>query len=103
MIDVKKTTISIPTDTLVKIKELAVRKGTTQNKIINEFINNGLKDIGKGQKNKFIKDRLPKPKNVTKKYDSLKDMAGICEIENPENTDINDIIDNALYKMDLYK
>lgn len=49
MIEVKKTSIHIPIDTLIKIKSIAVKKGTTQNNVINELINKGL------EKNEKIK------------------------------------------------
>jgi len=43
MNEVKKTSIHIPIDTLIKIKSIAVKKGTTQNNVIIELINKGLK------------------------------------------------------------
>jgi len=49
MIEVKKTSIQIPIDTLIKIKSLAVKKGTTQNNIIIELIKKGL-EIKEGEK-----------------------------------------------------
>jgi predicted DNA-binding protein len=47
MINVKRTTIEIPTNTLIKIKTLAVKEGKTQNNIINELINKGLEKKNK--------------------------------------------------------
>ena len=97
MIDVKKTTISIPTDALVKIKELAVRKGTTQNNIINEFINNGLKATGKDK---------PKIKQMPfidpDKKGNFENSCGTAKVENAENIDVNELIDNIHYKKELY-
>lgn len=102
MSGVKTTTVKLPTDTLIKIKAMAVEKGTTQNNIINDLINKGLKATGKNGKikAKFINNRLPKAKNVTKEYDSLKDMAGIIEVD--ENIDVNEVIDNIHFKKELY-
>jgi hypothetical protein len=81
---------------------MSVEKGTTQNNIINDLINKGLKATGKNEKikAKFINNRLPKAKNATKQYDSLKDMAGIIEVD--ENIDVNEVIDNIHFKKELY-
>jgi predicted DNA-binding protein len=84
MMEVKTTTIRIPSDTLIKIKSLAVKKGTTQNNIINDLINRGLKNTeqNKGKiRAKLINEKLPKPKNKAKKYENLKDMAGIIKLD----------------------
>jgi len=48
----------------VKIKELAVRKGTTQNNIINEFINNGLKATENKNKTKQMPFTNPDKKGI---------------------------------------
>ena len=47
MNEIKKTSIHIPIDTLIKIKSMAVKKGTTQNNIIVELINKGLEKAEK--------------------------------------------------------
>ena len=96
MIDVKKTTITIPTDALVKIKELAVRRGTTQNNIINEFINNGLKATEKEPKIKQMPFTDPDKKG------DMGNNAGIIEVENPEKLDVNELIDSIHTKEGLY-
>jgi len=83
MEEVVKTSIEIPREILAEIKSLATRKGTTQNKIMNELIVKGLKNDEKSKrkiKAKLINDKLPKV-NATKKYDSLKDMAGIVKLD----------------------
>jgi 5-bromo-4-chloroindolyl phosphate hydrolysis protein len=101
MEEVVKTSIEIPREVLAEVKSLATRQGTTQNKIMNELIANGLKTIKENNgkiKAKLVK--LPKAMNVTKEYDSLKDMAGIVEID--ENIDVNEIINNVHFKKELY-
>jgi len=81
MIDVKRTTIQIPRDMLIEIKAMAVKQGTTQNTIINNLIAKGMGKTGKRKiKAKLINDRLPKVKS-SKKYGSLKDMAGIIKLD----------------------
>jgi len=54
MTQIKTTTLKIPIETLIKIKTMAVEKGTSQNNIINDLIIIGLKDIekNKGRKTK---------------------------------------------------
>jgi len=42
MMELKRTTIQIPKDTLIKIKSMAVKKGKTQNNIINELSTKGI-------------------------------------------------------------
>ncbi|MDR3291105.1 MAG: hypothetical protein LBT10_03050 [Methanobrevibacter sp.] len=88
MNEVKRTTIQIPTDTLIKIKTMAVKKGKTQNTIINDLIIKGLENIEKGKgkiKARVINDELPKPKTNSKRAKRLEDMAGIIKIDKPVN------------------
>jgi len=42
--ELKRTTIQIPKNTLIKIKSMAVKKGKTQNNIINELITKGIEN-----------------------------------------------------------
>ena len=102
MNEVKKTTVHIPIDTLIKIKSIAVKKGTTQNNVINELINKGLENKSKTKKIKarIINDELPKPKTKTKSYQSLKDMGGIIKLD--KEVDINEVIDSIHTKKGLY-
>ena len=73
MPEVIRTSINISPDTLIKIKAIAVRKGTTQNNIINEFIDKGIKSIEK-EKNSIISDE-----------DSFIDMIGMVKAKEPTN------------------
>jgi adenylate kinase family enzyme len=84
MIDIKRTSIEIPTDTLIKIKEMAVRKGTTQNKIINELIHKGMeKTAQKGKiKAKLINNDLPK---LEGQAENIEDLAGFVDLEYETN------------------
>ena len=74
-----RTSINIPSDTLIKIKTIAVRKGTSQNDVINDFINKGLKNTEEKQgkiKIYVINDELKIP--APKGYEGLKidDLVG---------------------------
>ena len=42
--ELKRTTIQIPKDILIKIKSMAVKEGKTQNNIINELITKGIEN-----------------------------------------------------------
>ena len=96
---IKTTTLRLPSETLIELKALAIRKGKSQNDIINEFINKGLKTTGKELKIKkmplFFTDKKGKSENI-------EDLAGFVEIEDPENIDVNELIDNIHYKKELY-
>ena len=94
---IKTTTLKIPSETLIEVKALAIRKGKTQNDIINEFINKGLKASGK-KKAKIKQMPFVDPD----KKGNLKDSVGIVEIENPENLDVKELIDSIHYKKELY-
>ena len=81
MIEVKKTSIQIPKDMLIKIKAMAVKQGTTQNTIITNLIAKGMeKTKKKGKiKAKIINHKMPF-------YDpdykgSLNNMAGIIKLD----------------------
>ena len=80
-----RTSINIPSDTLIKIKAIAVRKKTSQNNIINDFINKGLKNTEKKQgkiKTQIINNELKIP--APKGYEGLKidDLVGKFNLEN---------------------
>ena len=73
MSDFIRTSIKIPKDTLIKIKTIAVREGTSQNHIINDFINKGLEKTEKKQgkiKALVINDELKIP--APEGYEGLK-------------------------------
>ena len=103
MIETKRTTIEISTDTLIEIKAMAVKQGTTQNKIIIELINKGLK--ASGNKEGKIKSRIINHEMLgydpEKKLD-FKDSAGIVKVENPENIDVQELKDSIHFKKELY-
>ena len=98
------TTIKIPNETLIKIKTLAVEKGTTQTDIILQFINKGL------SKTKNKATGLPKARVINSEmpgYDSnykgnLKNIIGTAEVDNPEKIDVQELKDSIHYKKELY-
>jgi hypothetical protein len=81
LIDVKKTSIKIPTETLIKLKEIAVRKGTTQNNVINEFINQG---IEKAERKKTQEPKV-KFKDLAGKYSAGKPFDAVEDIKKMRN------------------
>ena len=103
MIDTKRTTIEIATDTLIEIKAMAVKQGTTQNKIITDLINKGLK-VTKNKQGK-IKSRVINHEMLgydpDKKLNS-KDMIGIVKVEDAESIDVQELKDSIHYKKELY-
>lgn len=100
MIDVKRTSIKLPKEMLIKIKAIAVEEETTQNKVITDLIEKGLKATKKQGKIKAKKIQMPF--NNPDKKGSIKDSIGIVEIDNPENLDVNELIDSIHTKKDLY-
>jgi len=96
-------TVKIPNKTLIKIKAMAVKKGTTQNKIIIDFINKGLnigKDNNKLPKARVINKELPYY-NPNKKLNSM-GLIGIVEVDDAENIDVQELKDSAHFKKELY-
>jgi len=91
------TTIKLPNETLLKIKGLALEKGTTQSHIIKEFINKGLSKVENESK------ELPKARVINKEmlnYDpdykgSVEDIIGIVKLD--EKTDSVEL-KNSIYK-----
>jgi len=103
MMDVKRTSVKLPKDMLIKIKAIAVEKETTQNNVITELISKGLKatEENKGK----IKARVINHEMLN--YDpnkklSFEDSMGIVEIDNSENIDVQDLKDSIHYKKELY-
>jgi predicted DNA-binding protein len=96
---IKTTTIKIPSETLIELKALAIRKGKSQNDIINELINNGLKNY-KNPKSKIKAKKIQMPFINPDKKGNLKDMAGTVEID--DNIDVNEVIDSIHMKKGLY-
>jgi len=97
---IKTTTLRLPSETLIKIKTLAVETGKSQNNIINELINKGL-NATIGNKEGIIKARrIQMPFTDSNKKGNLKDMAGIVEID--DNIDVDDVLDNIHTKKGLY-
>jgi len=87
MMDVKRTSIELPTNTLIKIKAMAVKKGTTQNKIINELINKGFKSTESETKEpkKKIPEYLIANKNRKPDPEKHEKMAGFIKNVEPFN------------------
>ena len=82
MIDFKTTTVKIPSNILIKIKTLAVEKGTTQNNIINELINRGLQNAEtKKGKIKARKINHEMPFYNPDKKGNLKNIVGIVKLD----------------------
>ena len=91
---IKTTTLRLPSETLIKIKTIAVETGKSQNKVILELIDKGLKDKEKNRgkiKAKLINDKLPK---LGGKAEDIEDLVGFIEIDNPEDLDIKELIDD---------
>lgn len=80
MADFVRTSIKIPTDTLIKIKALAVKKGTTQNDIINDIILKGLENTEKKKKEPKIKF-----KDLAGKYSAGKPFSAVEDIKKMRN------------------
>ncbi|WP_409200445.1 hypothetical protein [Methanobrevibacter sp. DSM 116169] len=98
------TTIKLPNETLKKIKLLAVEKGTTQKKIINDLLNQALNktenEITELPKSEVINHKMP---GYDPKYKgSLENIIGIVEVDNPEKIDVQEIKDSIRMKKGLY-
>jgi len=80
---IKTTTLRLPSETLIKIKAIAVETGKSQNNVMNELINKGLKATEKGKiKAKIINDKLPK---LEGKAENIEDLAGFVELDYKTN------------------
>jgi len=100
---VKTTTLRLPKEILIKIKALAVENGKSQNSIINELINKGLKSSENNEgkiKARVINHEMP-GYDPNKKF-KLNDSLGIIEVENPEKIDVQGLKDSIHYKKELY-
>ena len=105
MMELKRTTIEIPKDILIKIKSMAVEENKTQNIIINDLITKGIegKEKMKGQ-NKSNETAIERVERLTKgkakilnkdtynpgESDSIKDL-----IEAPEGFDPVQAVEDA--------
>ena len=81
MVDVVRTSVNIPTHNLIKLKAIAVRKGTSQNNIINEFIDKGIEDTEQ------VKSKEPKIKfkDLAGKYSAGKPFSAVKDIRKMRN------------------
>ena len=89
MIEVKRTSIKLPKDMLIKIKAIAVEKETTQNNVITDLIAKGLKvnEKNKGKiKAEVINHKMPF--YDPEKKVNLDDLVGIAKVDNVENIDV---------------
>lgn len=102
MLETKRTTIEISKDTLIKIKAIAVKQGTTQNTIINNLINKGLKATKKQEKIKTKVINHEMPFYDPKKKVDLDDLVGIAKVDNAENIDVKELKDSIHHKKELY-
>ncbi|KZX10136.1 ribbon-helix-helix domain-containing protein [Methanobrevibacter curvatus] len=98
------TTIKLPNETLKRIKLLAIEKGTTQKKVINDLLNQSLnrvenKSTGK-IKARIINSEMPgyDPDNKA----NIDDLIGIAKVDNAKDIDVNELIDSIHYKKKLY-
>jgi len=97
------TTIKLPNETLKKIKLLAIEKGTTQKRVINDLLNQALnktenKSTGLPKAriiNKEMPDYNPKRKG------NLANIMGAAEVD--EDIDVDKVLDNIHFKEELYK
>ena len=79
---IKTTTLRLPSETLIELKALAIRKGKSQNDIINEFINKGLKNSNKLKgKIKARKINHEMPGYDPEKKSNSKDIIGIVKLD----------------------
>lgn len=97
------TTIRMPKETLIKIKSLAVEKGTTQTKIINDLLNIAINEREKKSKGlkkaEVINHKMP---GYNPKYQgSLDNIIGIGEVD--KNIDVDKELDNIHFNEELYK
>ena len=83
MPEVKKTRIIIPTDTLIQIKAIAVKQGTTQNTVINDLIKNGLENIELSKKK--VNEPKIKFKDLAGKYTSGTPFSAVEDIRKMRN------------------
>lgn len=97
MIDVKRTSITLPKDILIAIKAKAVEEGTTQSKIIIDVLRKEFEPVG--NKKEKIKEM---PFTDPDRKGNLKNIIGKGKVENAENIDVNKLIDNIHTKKGLY-
>ncbi|MDR1820552.1 MAG: ribbon-helix-helix domain-containing protein [Methanobrevibacter sp.] len=82
-----KTTIKLEDSLLKSIKKIAIDRNTTQNNLMNEYLEKGLKNELKLKKQegkikaRIINNRLSKPKNTDRKYKNFEDMAGVIKTD----------------------
>jgi hypothetical protein len=81
MAEIIRTSVNIPVDTLIKIKAIAVKKGTSQNNIINEFILRGIENTEQ-PKNKEPKLKF---KELAGKYSAGKPFNAVEDIRKMRN------------------
>ena len=93
------TTIELPNETLKRIKILAIEKGMTQKKVINDLLNQSLNMAENKPKG------LPKARIINsqtdKKLNSM-GLIGIVEVDDTENIDIQELKDSIHFKKELY-
>jgi predicted DNA-binding protein len=98
------TTIKLPNETLKRIKLLAVEKGTTQKKVINDLLNQALSRTENKytgiRKARVINSEMP-GYNPDKKL-NFNDSAGIVKVDNPEKIDVQELKESIHYKKELY-
>ena len=104
MIEVKKTSIQIPTDMLIEIKAMAVKQGTTQNTIINNLIAKGMEKTKQKGKIKAKKINHEMPGYDPKREGNLANIIGTADVneEIAKNLDVNELIDSIHTKKELY-
>lgn len=98
------TTIKMPKETLIRIKALAVEKGTSQKNIINDLLNKALKTTDNKTTGK-IKARVinkEMPGYDPDKKLNFNDSVGIIEVDNPKDIDVQELKDSIHFKKDLY-
>ncbi|MGL6298330.1 MAG: hypothetical protein ACRC1M_04095 [Methanobacteriaceae archaeon] len=81
MAEVIRTSVNIPTDVLIKVKAIAVKKGTSQNNIINEFIGKGIENIEKTTN----KEPKLKFKDLAGRYSAGKEFSAVEDIKKMRN------------------
>ena len=101
MVEIKQTSIQIPTDILIEIKAMAVKQGTSQNTIINSLIIKGMEKTKQKGKIKARVINHEMPGYDPKRKGNLANIMGTAEVD--EDIDVDKVLDNIHFKEELYK
>jgi len=104
MDDYVSTSIRIPLDELVKVKEMALREKTSQNSILNDLIARGLKDKLKEGFGGLKVVNHEMPGYDPKHKGNLANIMGTADVDEEiaKDLDVNELIDSIHTKKGLY-